>query len=74
MPAVIIAIIDMLYLSDDVLVITVKPYLLVLKLLFALLWQSCFLLAVLCWISYDFVCDMRVEGEGARCQKEKMKI
>ena len=64
MPAVIIAIIDMLHLSDDVLVITVKPYLLVLKLLFALLWQSCFLLAVLCWISYDFVCDMRVEGEG----------
>ena len=71
MPAVIIAIIDMLHLSDDVLVITVKPYLLVLKLLFALLWQSCFLLAVLCWISYDFVCDMRVEGEGLDVRKKK---
>jgi hypothetical protein len=63
----------MLHLSDDVLITTVKPYLLVLKLLFALLWQSCFLLAVLCWISYDFVCDMHVEDKGARCQKEKMK-
>ena len=71
MPAVIIAIIDMLYLSDDVLVITVKPYLLVLKLLFALLWQSRFLLAVLSWISYDFVCDMRIEGEGLDVRKKK---
>ena len=71
MPAVIIAIIDMSHLSEDVLVITVKPYLLVLKLLFALLWQSRFLLAVLCWISYDFVCDVRVEGEGLDVRKKK---
>jgi hypothetical protein len=71
MPAVIIAIIDMLHLFDDVLVITVKPYLLVLKLLFALLWQCCFLLAVLCWISYDFdvICALRVRGRDVRKKK-----
>jgi hypothetical protein len=61
----------MLHLSDNVLVITVKPYLLVLKLLFALLSR-----VVFCWQYLSryptvlfVICALRVRGRDVRKKK-----